>query len=585
MQIFHQEIFSHLEDGPCMSLLSHEQTIGLAFIAQSGLISSVAVLFFFSMVAKNYIRNLANPPPGKWRLIRTHVDAYMLSLMVADLLQAVGAILTSRWAIEQKTYCSAYCIAQGIIQQAGETGVAMSTLAITFHTFFTVFFHFRPPQWVWMVVVAGIWLFLGGFVATSYLTATAAFYAPSPMAIHKVDERSGCWISDGYDNSRLFAEYIWMWSAALINIAFYIPLYFRVRGNITVNPVSRKISFNFIQKKGLTWDMSNQPNSAAIAMHSVVGAGGRNKEALKLIWYPISYTALILPISIARWSSFPYMEIVAVKDLPILRTSITVFIFGLSGLVNVLLFLWTRPHLLLFGPRRGLLQDAPTRLGGAGSPSPSLDSIRSGWPLASKNSINYPESKAPTSATSFRRPVMSSPYHLPMRLPSPNHYHHGMIGARRDVVLQDFSASGSPRIELQRLPKPRFQHSSLQSSFTHENQMESRAGYEQEVEISSAWKPENYTASGDLEEFHRHQRTPDQPLPPPQPLLSKNTAGSRSPQHHESRCDTKEGFGAYGHGHGSGSDEEADLGWYRLHEFFSSQSQHSPRFQSSRFAV
>ncbi len=66
-----------------------------------------------------------NPPPGKWKLIRTHVDAYLLSLLFADLLQGIGAVLSLKWSLEKKTYCSAYCTAQGVIQHLGETGVAL----------------------------------------------------------------------------------------------------------------------------------------------------------------------------------------------------------------------------------------------------------------------------------------------------------------------------------------------------------------------------------------------------------------------------------------------------------------------------
>ncbi|KAG8882234.1 hypothetical protein FRB98_003860 [Tulasnella sp. 332] len=271
MHIFEQVAFDESVDGPCNSMLSHKQSIGLSFIAQSGLISSVAVLMFLFMVARNYIRNLINPPPGKWRLIRTHVDAYLLSLMCADLLQAVGAILTARWALEQRTYCSSYCTTQGVIQQMGETGVAMSTLAITFHTFFSVFFHFKLPQWVWVVVVAAIWLFLGSFVGLSYFTASTAFYTPTPF---------WCWVSDHYDDSRLFAEYLWMWSAAIINIVLYIPLYFCVRGNIKVNPVNKKITLRFGKER--LQEASGRSSSAAIAAHGVKSGGSNNTPRIEL---------------------------------------------------------------------------------------------------------------------------------------------------------------------------------------------------------------------------------------------------------------------------------------------------------------
>jgi hypothetical protein len=80
-------------------------------------------------VARNFVRNVRNPPPGgEWRLIRTHVDAYLLSLLTSEILQGLGAIMDVKWVHDGVVYCSDYCTAQGAIQMIGETGVAMGTL-------------------------------------------------------------------------------------------------------------------------------------------------------------------------------------------------------------------------------------------------------------------------------------------------------------------------------------------------------------------------------------------------------------------------------------------------------------------------
>lgn len=80
-------------------------------------------------MARNFIRNVRSPPPGgEWRLIRTHVDAYLLSLLSSEILQGLGAIMDVKWVHEGSVYCSDYCTAQGAIQVIGETGVAMATL-------------------------------------------------------------------------------------------------------------------------------------------------------------------------------------------------------------------------------------------------------------------------------------------------------------------------------------------------------------------------------------------------------------------------------------------------------------------------
>jgi hypothetical protein len=168
----------------------------------AGFVSTFAVLIFLGLVARNFIRNVRDPPPGgEWRLIRTHVDAYLLSLLSSEILQGLGAIMDVKWVHEGVVYCSDFCTAQGAMQMIGETGVAMGTLvshrvalsvvlytplvihivqhdliwspqAITLHTFFVIFFRWTPgPRsvWIYRVVIPLIWTYLTLFVVIAYL--------------------------------------------------------------------------------------------------------------------------------------------------------------------------------------------------------------------------------------------------------------------------------------------------------------------------------------------------------------------------------------------------------------------------------
>ena len=66
--------------------------------------------------------------------------------------------------------------------------------------------------------------------------------------------------------------------------------------------------------------------------------------AHKLLSYPLAYSLMVLPVSIARWSLFNHKEVSSAA------TFFSVSIFNLSGAINVLLFLIVRPQLLLFSP-------------------------------------------------------------------------------------------------------------------------------------------------------------------------------------------------------------------------------------------
>jgi len=60
--------------------------------------------------------------------------------------------------------------------------------------------------------------------------------------------------------------------------------------------------------------------------------------------YPLAYSLVILPLSVARWSQFSH------KTVPSAATFFGVSLFRLSGAINVLLLLLVRPRLLLFVP-------------------------------------------------------------------------------------------------------------------------------------------------------------------------------------------------------------------------------------------
>ena len=75
---------------------------------------------------------------------------------------------------------------------------------------------------------------------------------------------------------------------------------------------------------------------------------------MAVIWYPISYTILVLPLSIVRWMTFHPPEEKA-PDTPFVFTAVAITIFGLSGVVSVVLVMSTRSNLLLLGPNRGVV--------------------------------------------------------------------------------------------------------------------------------------------------------------------------------------------------------------------------------------
>ncbi|QRW17206.1 G protein coupled glucose receptor regulating Gpa2 protein [Rhizoctonia solani] len=324
------DIFNDIQKtATCHVCLSTGAVVGLAFHAQTGLISLVALLALLYIVARNYIRNHHKPPPGPWRLFRGNVDILMLNVIVADMIMSLGAISDIRWAYDRQVYCGSFCDAQGIVKTLGETAAALSTLAVAIYTFIAVNSR-RPPvyrPWICLITVVIIWLWCilwpvillrkydtpgpGGEEDVHYA------YTPTPW---------WCWINSKYLPERIVAEYLWLWIAGIFSIGLYIPAYYIVRNQ---------------------QNMFREPVPDA-DRRSVTSTIDETNEAVKMLWYPLAYTLCVLPLSIMRWAAFANPDLLN-RSQVMPATMVFSSIFNLMGLINVLLIYWTRPAILLIG--------------------------------------------------------------------------------------------------------------------------------------------------------------------------------------------------------------------------------------------
>ncbi|KAF9024559.1 hypothetical protein BDZ89DRAFT_1068957 [Hymenopellis radicata] len=269
--------------------LTRGQTIGLTIISESAFVSLFAVLYVFYIIFGNVYRHARSTSGKDWRFIQEPMDVFMLSLFTADFLQALGAVLDIKWINKGVVEVGSFCTAQGVIQQLGETGVAITTLAIAVYTF--VLIRWNLPDkvkhghgiFVSLLVVTVIWLFL------------VVMY--------------WCWIGGRYQGMRIAGEYVWG------NVNFSDESWWKM----TV--LRRRNNTEDFAKRGKPWDM---------------------------LAYPIVYSILILPLSVVRWITFNSDTVLSGAALSAV-TMVVVSIYGLSGFFNVLLLLLTRPDTLLFG--------------------------------------------------------------------------------------------------------------------------------------------------------------------------------------------------------------------------------------------
>ncbi|KAI0254076.1 hypothetical protein BJV78DRAFT_105369 [Lactifluus subvellereus] len=295
--------------------LSNGQSIGLVLTAEASLLSFVCVMVTFILIGRNVLRYRKALPNGDWKLLRVPADTFMFSLFVFDIVQALGGILNVRWAHNGIVTTGSYCKAQGIIKQIGELGAALITLIITVHTFITA---------LWQVQLMGQ-RFAFGLVGL--ICVFTALWVGIGNGIHKnyeVPTPFWCWINPVYEGERLAGEYIWLWTSLFTSVIMYIPLYLWAEGRLSVD-----------KQKWYKFHLNNSDDRIEYT---------ERRAAMGILFYPLAYTLIVLPISVARWFQFSRRKIPSAAMFFGLST------FNLSGAVNVFLFLIIRPRLLLFSP-------------------------------------------------------------------------------------------------------------------------------------------------------------------------------------------------------------------------------------------
>ncbi|KAJ7451761.1 hypothetical protein B0H11DRAFT_2075009 [Mycena galericulata] len=245
------------------------------------------------------------------------MDVLMLSLFVADLIQAIGAVMDLHWVHSGRVDIGAFCTAQGVVQQLGETSVAITTLMITLFTFVGVWFRKGlGATFTATILIALVWIFVILLVGIGNADHRA-LTGPTPY---------WCWISQEFLGLRLAGEYVWLWITLGASVVAYLLLFFWARGNITVSEDS--------------WWRFAVHRSSADAVDR-----GRRRNSYTMIAYPVCYSVLVLPLSVVRWIGFTQAD----RTIPSAATFAVISVYGLSGALNVALLLNTRPNSVLFG--------------------------------------------------------------------------------------------------------------------------------------------------------------------------------------------------------------------------------------------
>jgi hypothetical protein len=286
------------------STLSRGESVGLAFVSLIGLGSSIAALFVLIVLSRRM--------SSGWHAM----DIYVIDLFAAEVIQGLGHALSTKWVIEGEVNVGTFCTAQGALQQLGEVGVALATLAIAVQTFVAIWWLKSPVTSITSVFVGVQWVFIVLFVAIGF-----GVHTHPPTTYYATPVPYWCWLGQGFKAERLAGEYIWFWLALFISIILYLPLYLFHLGFI--EPGDR-----WYQP---TVDKGNNR--------------GRTDRLWTVILYPSVYCLVILPLSVVRWIGFKQEDTLGESHIPPVATFVVIIIFTLSGLLNAVMYPLTRSSL------------------------------------------------------------------------------------------------------------------------------------------------------------------------------------------------------------------------------------------------
>ncbi|KAK7694911.1 hypothetical protein QCA50_002099 [Cerrena zonata] len=206
------------------------------------------------------------------------------------------------------------------------------------HTFCVIVLQWKPnpKPIIAITVLSGIWLFVTLIVTIGYGVHRGETYYGDTQYCEQLAETTlgytmliDCQGAGSLRNFRL-NESPWSISgcgpAAFLNIVLYIPIALVLKGVLAVQGGRLRLLNHGGSRKHL---------SQMLNFHVAA-----NRIAVKMLFYPAVYTCTVLPIAIVRWRAFTG------HCVPWEATVVADVLFASSGLMNVLLFMFTRPNLM-----------------------------------------------------------------------------------------------------------------------------------------------------------------------------------------------------------------------------------------------
>lgn len=326
-------------DPETTSRISRGESIGLAFDTFAGVASTIAATCILIVIFFRFRRD----GWSSWEAL----DIPVMYLFFAELIQGISHVMDLKWVIDGGAETGTFCTAQGLLQQLGETSVALATLTIAIQTFLTIWWLKYLSRTISLIICLVELLFIVLFVGIGF-----GIHTRPPNEYYAAPTPYWCWIGRSYTGERIGGEYLWFWLALFVSLALYTPL-FLLHRNI-IKPGTHWFSPNGDLPQQQETKLQPGESSSGLSNASENLSRG-NLRLWSTILYPTLYCVVILPLSVVRFIGFKEEAATGQSHSRPVATFLVAILFSLSGLLNALLYPLTRARFF-----KSEQQEAPT---------------------------------------------------------------------------------------------------------------------------------------------------------------------------------------------------------------------------------
>ncbi|KAG5638296.1 hypothetical protein H0H81_000821 [Sphagnurus paluster] len=243
-------------------------------------------------------------------------SSFFICLMLAELVQATGEKSSVLAAVTEGTLCTI----QGVLKQFGDLSIAFMSLCIAFQTFFVLVFRLHAPPSASKYIIGAVFAFI-----ISMQGISAGVLTHSSRGPYYGDTGFWCWIGDNYSREKIVLEYMWMWIAAFATLILYAIIAIVMRGILIVGDETGDGGRWSVRWK---WSVKRRPRRVLEDDEDEQEEERQAKAIANLMLF------------LTRWLAFKGHYV------PPAATMLSSAVFSLSGLLNTLLYVITRPELV-----------------------------------------------------------------------------------------------------------------------------------------------------------------------------------------------------------------------------------------------